>query len=228
MLKIRLLPAEEANLSTRGTESVEAYNDFLKGRYHFNRREPTEAIAEFERALARDPGYVDAYTGLADAYCIYGFYGGIPTLDAFARARASAEKARQLDPDSADAHISLGIVELATFRPFHSFHAIAVRHGELHLERSLTGHLNLTDYIDAVPEVRKREISAGAYQVNVISFTDLAIHYVEHVAGYSGSGSFVAADASVKTTMPAMNTVRRPSLSPIEPPTSTRDPRKSR
>ena len=111
MLKVRLLPAEEANLSLRGTENVEAYNDFLKGRYHFNRREPTEAIAEFERALARDPGYVDAYTGLADAYCIYGFYGGIPTLDAFARARAAARKAREIQPDSAEVHVSLALVE---------------------------------------------------------------------------------------------------------------------
>jgi eukaryotic-like serine/threonine-protein kinase len=111
MLKVRLLPAEEANLSLRGTENVEAYNDFLKGRYHFNRREPTEAIAEFERALARDPGYVDAYTGLADAYCIYGFYGGISTLDAFARARAAARKAREIQPDSAEVHVSLALVE---------------------------------------------------------------------------------------------------------------------
>jgi hypothetical protein len=90
-----------------------------------------------------------------------------------------------------------GIVELLTFRPFHSFHAIAVLHGELHLERSLTGHLNLTDYYDAVPEVRKREISAGAYQVNVISFTDLAIHYVEHVAGYSGNGIVETTQANI-------------------------------
>jgi Tfp pilus assembly protein PilF len=111
MLKVRLLPAEEANLSSRGTENVEAYNDYLKGRYHFNRREPTEAIAEFERALGRDAGYTDAYTGLADSYCIYGFYGGIPTLDAFARARAAAEKARELEPESADVHVSLALVE---------------------------------------------------------------------------------------------------------------------
>jgi serine/threonine-protein kinase len=111
MLKIRLLPSEEVNLFSRGTENVEAYNDFLKGRYHFNRREPTEAIAEFERALARDPGYVEAYTGLADAYCIHGFYGGIPTLDAFARARAAARKASELAPESADVHVSLALVE---------------------------------------------------------------------------------------------------------------------
>jgi serine/threonine-protein kinase len=110
-LKVRLLPAEEAGLSTRGTDNVEAYNDYLKGRYYFNRREATEAITEFERALARDPRYTDAYTGLADSYCIYGFYGGIPTLDAFAKARVAAQKALELSPESADAHVSLALVE---------------------------------------------------------------------------------------------------------------------
>jgi eukaryotic-like serine/threonine-protein kinase len=110
-LKVRLLPAEEAGLSSRGTDNVEAYNDYLKGRYYFNRREATEAIAEFERALGRDPRYTNAYTGLADSYCIYGFYGGIPTLDAFAKARAAAEKARELSPESADIHVSLALVE---------------------------------------------------------------------------------------------------------------------
>ena len=110
-LKVRLLPAEEAGLSSRGTDNVEAYNDYLKGRYYFNRREATEAINEFERALGRDPRYTNAYTGLADSYCIYGFYGGIPTLDAFAKARAAAEKARELSPESADIHVSLALVE---------------------------------------------------------------------------------------------------------------------
>ncbi len=110
-LKVRLLPAEEAGLSSRGTDNVEAYNDYLKGRYYFNRREAPEAITEFERALGRDPRYTDAYTGLADSYCIYGFYGGIPTLDAFAKARAAAEKAHGLDPESAEVHVSLALVE---------------------------------------------------------------------------------------------------------------------
>jgi eukaryotic-like serine/threonine-protein kinase len=110
-MKVRLLPAEEAGLFSRGTEDVEAYNDYLKGRYHFNRREAPEAIAEFERALSRDPRYSDAYTGLTDSYCIFGFYGGIPTLQAFAKARAAAEKALELSPESADTHVSLALVE---------------------------------------------------------------------------------------------------------------------
>ncbi|MGH9399129.1 MAG: protein kinase domain-containing protein [Thermoanaerobaculia bacterium] len=106
-----LLSTEEARLGSRATEDVDAYNDFLKGRYFFNRREAPEAIVEFERALGRDPSYTEAYTGLADSYCIYGFYGGIPTVEAFAKARAAAEKARVLEPDSAQVHVSIGLVE---------------------------------------------------------------------------------------------------------------------
>jgi serine/threonine-protein kinase len=110
-LKVRLLAGEEGALVSRATEDVEAYNHYLKGKYFFNRRVPRQAIAEFERAIARDPGYAPAHTGLADAYCIFAFYGGIPTLDAFAKARAAASKAHDLEPDSPETHISLGLVE---------------------------------------------------------------------------------------------------------------------
>jgi serine/threonine protein kinase/Tfp pilus assembly protein PilF len=111
VLKVRLLPAEVTRLAARSTGNVEAYNDFLKGRYFFNRREAPDAIVEFELALQRDPSYTEAYTGLADSYCIYGFYGGISTLEAFSKARAAVEKARVLEPDSAEVHVSLGLFE---------------------------------------------------------------------------------------------------------------------
>jgi eukaryotic-like serine/threonine-protein kinase len=110
-MRVRLLPADEARPAAHGTEDVEAYNDYLKGRYFFNRRQPPEAIAEFERAIARDPRYVAAYTGLADSYCIFGFYGGISTRDAFARSRAAVEKALELDADSPEVRVSRALVE---------------------------------------------------------------------------------------------------------------------
>jgi serine/threonine protein kinase/Flp pilus assembly protein TadD len=110
-LKVRLLADEAGALVARATDDVEAYNHYLKGKYFFNRRVPRQSIAEFEQAIARDPGYAPAYTGLADAYCIFGFYGGIPTLDAFAEARGAASKARELEPDSAETHLTLGLVE---------------------------------------------------------------------------------------------------------------------
>ena len=110
-LRIRLVPGAEGRPGARGTEDIEAYNDYLKGRYFFNRRQPPEAIAEFERAIARDPRYTAAYTGLADSYCIFGFYGGISTRDAFARSRAAVEKALELEADSADVRVSRALVE---------------------------------------------------------------------------------------------------------------------
>jgi serine/threonine protein kinase/tetratricopeptide (TPR) repeat protein len=110
-LKVRLLAADEGALVSTGTEDFEAYNHYLKGKYFFNRRVPREAIAEFEQAISRDPGYAAAYTGLADAYGIFGFYGGIPTLDAFAKARAAASRAHDLEPESAEVHVAIGLVE---------------------------------------------------------------------------------------------------------------------
>ncbi|HTY42092.1 MAG TPA: protein kinase [Thermoanaerobaculia bacterium] len=110
-LKVRLLPAQEESLVNAGTRDVEAYNRFLKGRYFFNQRASKKAIAEFDAAIARDPAFAAAYTGLADSYCTYGFYGGFPTLEAFARAREATARARELAPDSPDVHLALGLVD---------------------------------------------------------------------------------------------------------------------
>ncbi len=111
-LKLRLLPAQEQSpLVSPGTRNVEAYNRFLKGRYYFNQRNSKKAIAEFEAAIARDPEFAPAYSGVAESYCTYGFYGGISTREAFAKARGAAAKAERLAPDSLDAHMGLGLVD---------------------------------------------------------------------------------------------------------------------
>jgi eukaryotic-like serine/threonine-protein kinase len=112
-LKIRLLPSQEESLVTPGTRDVEAYNRYLKGRYFFNQRLPKKAIPEFEAAIARDRHFAAAFTGLADSYGMVGFYGygGFPTLEAFAKARAAATQAQELEPDSAEIHVSLGILD---------------------------------------------------------------------------------------------------------------------
>jgi serine/threonine-protein kinase len=110
-LKVRLLPAEEAAIATPGTRNVEAYNRYLKGRYFFAQRAPRKAIEEFEAAIAADPAYAAAYTGLADSYGIFGFYGGIETREAFRRSRSAALRAKELQPDSAETLVALGILE---------------------------------------------------------------------------------------------------------------------
>ena len=110
-LKVRLLPDEEAALATPGTRNVEAYNLFLKGRFFFAQRSARKAIEQFEAAIAADPTYAAPHTGLAESYCIYGFYGGTPTREAFTRARTAALEAQRLEPDSAEVLVSLGIIE---------------------------------------------------------------------------------------------------------------------
>ena len=93
------------------TEDVEAYNLYLKGRYYLNLRRPRPAIAELEAAIDLDHRYSAAYEGLADAYCFWGFYGGIPTWEAYARARHAAEKAQELTPDTPEVHLSFGLIQ---------------------------------------------------------------------------------------------------------------------
>jgi tetratricopeptide (TPR) repeat protein len=110
-LEVRLLGSEQEGLVTPGTSDIEAYNLYLEGRYHFGRRRPELAVPLFKSAVARDPKYASAYTGLSDAYCSLGFYGGIDTREAWALAGAAAEKAQELEPDSAQVALSLGIIE---------------------------------------------------------------------------------------------------------------------
>ncbi len=110
-LEPRLVGSRGGPLVAPPTEDVEAYNLYLKGRYFQNLRRPRLAIEQFEAVVARDPRYAAAHTGIADAYGQWGYYGGIPTWEAFGRARAAAEKAHELTPDAPGVHLSLGIIE---------------------------------------------------------------------------------------------------------------------
>jgi serine/threonine protein kinase/tetratricopeptide (TPR) repeat protein len=109
-LRVRLLGDSSAP-SAAVPRDPAAYDLYLRGRFFFNRRSPKPAIEAFEAALARDPAFAAAYTGLADAWGIHGFYGGIDTRVAFARARAAVEKARALAPDAPEVAMSFAIQE---------------------------------------------------------------------------------------------------------------------
>jgi TolB-like protein/Flp pilus assembly protein TadD len=97
----------------RYTENVRAYNLYLKGRFWWNRRtqaDITQGIRYFEQAIAEDPGYALAYTGLADSYALDLDYRGAPVKEGMERAKAEARKAIALDETLAEAHTSLGWV----------------------------------------------------------------------------------------------------------------------
>ena len=94
----------------RYTENIHAYGLYLKGRFAWNKRTQegvAEAIQFFEQAIAEDPDYAPAYAGLADSYSLDVDYRSIPVAEAYARAKAYARKALDLDESVPSAHASL-------------------------------------------------------------------------------------------------------------------------
>jgi serine/threonine protein kinase/tetratricopeptide (TPR) repeat protein len=97
----------------RYTGNVKAYSLYLKGRFCWNRRTQEgirEGIQYFEQAIAEDPEYALAYSGLADSYALDLDYRGAPVFEGMERAKAEARKAIALDESLAEAHTSLGWV----------------------------------------------------------------------------------------------------------------------
>jgi TolB-like protein/Flp pilus assembly protein TadD len=111
-IRATLSQRQQAVLRNPKTVSPVAYEDYLKGRYFWNKRTGDglrKAIDYFTRATDADPNYAEAYSGLADAYALSGdwAYGVLAPQDAFREARAAAMKALALDDGLAEAHTSL-------------------------------------------------------------------------------------------------------------------------
>jgi tetratricopeptide (TPR) repeat protein len=109
-----LLPSDRAVLSGAPI-NPEAHDQYLKGRFFWNQRTPAsflQAVTFFKRALTIDSNYALAYAGLADTYSLLPWSGAMPPREAAPLARAAAEHALRIDSTLADAHVSLGIVDL--------------------------------------------------------------------------------------------------------------------
>lgn len=94
-----------------------------------------------------------------------------------------------------------GLPDMLTFHLFggqQPFNDISIADGELRLERSLTGQLNLSDFMASVPQDRIDEALDGVYQVRRIAFDDFRISYTEHTPGGSGDGIIRTAQSHVK------------------------------
>ena len=104
---------ERAALARHMTESLDAYQWFLRGRLHFERRtshDLREAVAAFGRATASDSNYALAYAWIANSYVPLAYLGFAPPSETGPAIRAAAEKALLLDGDLAEAHLSLALV----------------------------------------------------------------------------------------------------------------------
>ena len=114
-IRIKLTPEEQQRLASVHPISTESYEDYLKGRYYWNKRSEeglTKAIDYFELATKKDPNYALAYAGLADCYSIIGsaIVGTVPSRDVAPKAKAAALKALELDGTLAEAQTSLATV----------------------------------------------------------------------------------------------------------------------
>ncbi len=98
--------------------NAEAQDLYLKGRYHFEKRTPSDlnqAVDFFTQAIVHDPGDAAPYVGLADSYNLLREYSAMLPQEAFPRALAAASKAVELDPNSAEAHTSLAFASFWGF-----------------------------------------------------------------------------------------------------------------
>ncbi len=111
-LRLKLSNSEEKQLGKNYTENAEAYQLYLRGRYHyFKLTEPEirKSINFYEQAVAVDPNYALAYAGIADAYRTLPLAGwNAASKEFFPPAKAAAKKALAIDPNLAEAHIALG------------------------------------------------------------------------------------------------------------------------
>ena len=110
MLRMRLTGEDEKRMAKSYTANPEAYQDYLKGRYWWNKRTEeglNKGIEYFQQAIAKDPTYALAYSGLADCYSLLADYGFVPPKEAFPRAKEAALKALEIDDTLAEAHASL-------------------------------------------------------------------------------------------------------------------------
>jgi eukaryotic-like serine/threonine-protein kinase len=114
-LKVKLSGTEEQRLTKNYTENTEAYQLYLRGRYHWNQRTPQglqKAIEYFNQAIAVDPAYALAYAGLADSYALLPFYSDTKSEDAFPKAKVAAMKALAIDDLLVETHTTLAFVKM--------------------------------------------------------------------------------------------------------------------
>ena len=113
-LAVDISPETRERLVAHSTANAEAWQLYANGRYQIERRDPQSiqrAKEFFEAAIARDPRFALAITGLSEAWALSGTFALIPPLEAFEQARAAAQRALDIDPRLPAALVALGHVK---------------------------------------------------------------------------------------------------------------------
>jgi TolB-like protein/DNA-binding winged helix-turn-helix (wHTH) protein/Flp pilus assembly protein TadD len=114
-IRINVTPQEQVALKHATAVNPDAYEAYLKGRYFWNKRTGDglkRAKGYFDQAVATDPNYAQAYSGLADTYALLGDwqYAVMTAKEALPKAKAAAVKALELDNTLGEAHTSLAFI----------------------------------------------------------------------------------------------------------------------
>jgi TolB-like protein/lipoprotein NlpI len=112
-LALKLLPGEQARLASARAVDPDAYQAYLKGLYHWYKLTPGDldsAQRYFELAIAKDPSYAVAYTGIALVWAGRGQMGFVSPAETTPKAKAAARKAIGLDDTVAETHYTLAVL----------------------------------------------------------------------------------------------------------------------
>jgi DNA-binding winged helix-turn-helix (wHTH) protein/TolB-like protein/Flp pilus assembly protein TadD len=109
-LALKLTGEEQRRLTKHYTENAQAYQMYMFGRFYRNKRTENGskmAIEYFEDAIANDPNYALAYSGLSESYVGLAVFGAMSPKDAFPKARDAALKALEIDDRIAESHVAV-------------------------------------------------------------------------------------------------------------------------
>ena len=167
-LLARLNGAEQQRLRKHDTDSIAAYQAYLRGRYFWNRRDEEglrKSVGYFQQAVAEDPTYAVAYAGLADAYNLLVNYhlAGATADECERRAREAVTRALELDETLAEAHTSLASMKFYGAHDNAAAEREYLRAIELNPNYATAHHwyseyLNMTDRpAEAMAEIRRAQ-----------------------------------------------------------------------
>ena len=113
-LRAKLTGQEEQVIAAKPTDSMEAYDFYLRGQYFWNKRTPEgigRSINYFEQAINKDPRFARAYAALAESYVLNsGYNSSVSPAELMPKAHEAAARALELDEGLAEAHTALGVI----------------------------------------------------------------------------------------------------------------------
>jgi tetratricopeptide (TPR) repeat protein len=112
-LRLRLTDEEQKRLVRSYTPNAEAYQDYLRGRYFWQKTGLglNKGAEYFQQAISKDPRYAQAYDGLADCYIYLAVFGFSSPTEAYPKAKDAALRSLEIDGTLAEAHTSLARIK---------------------------------------------------------------------------------------------------------------------